>query len=167
MAALPGRHVVHIAAHGLADNRLGNLFGGLWLAPPPGLKTVEPEAADDGFLGLGEIYRPPLSECELAVLSACVTNYGPQQPLEAGVTLAGGFLAAGARRVVASHWSVDDESTAELMSVFFQEVTAAARAGRALSYARALQQARRQVRDRAGWSAPYYWAPFVLVGPAQ
>ena len=49
------------------------------------------------------------------MLSACETNVGPQLPLEAGVTLASGFLAAGARRVVASHWSGDDRSTAELM----------------------------------------------------
>ena len=42
---------------------------------------------NDGFLMLHEIYRLPLGECELAALSACVTNVGPQQPLEAGVTL--------------------------------------------------------------------------------
>src|SRR5438105_2071009 len=79
--------------------------------------------------------------CELSVLSACVTNVGPQPPLEAGVTLAGGFLAAGARRVVASHWGVDDESTAELMATFFQKVRADAKAGRPVAYAQALQQA--------------------------
>jgi CHAT domain-containing protein len=162
VAALPGKHVVHIAAHGISDERFGNLYGGLVLTPELGRPTPE-----DGLLTLHKIYTLRLPDCELAVLSACVTNVGPQPPLEAGVTLAGGFLAAGARRVVASHWSVDDESTAELMAAFFQELTAAARNGRAAAYARALQQARRQVRDRAGWSAPYYWAPFVLIGPAD
>src|SRR5947209_12079205 len=111
-----------------------------------------------------EIYTLPLQDCELAVLSACTTNVGPQRPLEAGVTLASGFLAAGARRVVASHWSVDDRSTAELMEAFFKEVTGAARQGKQVSYPQALQQARRQVRGQARWSAPFYWAPFVLVG---
>jgi CHAT domain-containing protein/tetratricopeptide (TPR) repeat protein len=166
VAALPGRQVVHIAAHGTANNRFGNQFGALVLTPPPeGQET--PEDDDDGFLTLHEIYRLPLEQCELAVLSACVTNVGPQLPLEAGVTLAGGFLSAGARRVVASHWGVDDESTAELMAAFFQEMRAAARAGRPLAAAYALQQARQQVRDQAKWSAPYYWAPFVLVGPSS
>ncbi len=157
---LAGRHVVHIAAHGITDDRFGNLFGALVLTPSAGRAAP----GDDGFLELHEIQTLPLDRCELAVLSACNTNVGPQRALEAGVTLVVPFLAAGARRVVASHWSVDDESTAELMARFFREVTAV-NAGRPAAYARALRDARRQVRARAGWSVPYFWAPFVLVGP--
>jgi CHAT domain-containing protein/tetratricopeptide (TPR) repeat protein len=162
IAALPGPHVVHIAAHGITDNSFDNQFGALVLTPPPAQEAQE----HDGFLSLHEIYRLRLDKCELAVLSACVTNVGPQLPLEAGVTLATGFLAAGARRVVASHWSVDDESTSELMAAFFREVKAA-KPGDRVGYARALKQARLQVRGRVRWSAPYYWAPFVLIGPAD
>jgi len=81
------------------------------------------------------------------------------------VTLASGFLAAGARRVVASHWSVDDESTATLMAAFFKGVTAEENKGGRVRFAQALQRARRQVRGTPGWSAPFYWAPFVLIGP--
>jgi CHAT domain-containing protein len=160
---LSGRNVVHIAAHGIAHTHFRNLFGGLALTPDQG------PPKDDGFLALHEIYALPLRECELAVLSACVTNVGPQMPLEAGVTLSGGFLAAGARHVVASHWGVDDEATAELMKAFFVKVMGATKDDRRGIYARALQEARRQVRARRdlGWTAPYYWAPFVLIGPAD
>ncbi|MCC6418593.1 MAG: CHAT domain-containing protein [Gemmataceae bacterium] len=168
VGALAGRHVVHIAVHGLAFDDLDKkLFGALLLTPPsPGRDSPE----DDGILMLHEIYTLPLKRCELAVLSACVTNFGPQPALEAGVTLAGGFLSAGAGRVVASCWGVDDEATAELMRVFFAGFTAA---DRPAGFAQALQQARRRVRawrDADGkqpWAAPYYWAPFVLVGPAD
>jgi CHAT domain-containing protein len=66
---------------------------------------------DDGFLSLHEVYQLPLKDCEPGVLSACSTNVGPQRPLEAGVPLASGFLAAGARRVVASPWSGAATST--------------------------------------------------------
>jgi CHAT domain-containing protein/tetratricopeptide (TPR) repeat protein len=165
VAALRGRHVVHIAAHGIADGRFDNRFGALALTPPPqGRETPE----NDGFLELHEISTLPLGDCELAVLSACHTNVGPQRPLEAGVTLAGGFLTAGARRVVASHWGVDDRSTARLMTAFFKEVTDATRAGRPVAYAEALRKARRQMCALVDdWSAPYYWAPFVLVGPGD
>jgi CHAT domain-containing protein len=149
--------IVHIAAHGFADQRLGNLFGALALAPPPAGKM---RADNDGFLALHEIYRLPLSGCELAVLSACETNVGPQQPLEAGVTLASGFLAAGARRVVASHWSVDDRSTAELMGAFFEEITAKS----PTSYAQALHKARKRLRNQPQTAGPFHWAPFVLIG---
>jgi CHAT domain-containing protein len=98
------------------------------------------------------------------VLSACETNLGPSPPLEAGVTLASGFLAAGARRVVASHWSVADRSTADLMVAFFDKLT---RARGELDYAQALQEARKAVRANERWASPFYWAPFVLIGPAS
>jgi CHAT domain-containing protein len=162
-AALPGPHVVHIAAHGIADDSFDNQFGASVLTPPPqGKETPD----DDGFLSLHEIYGLRLETCELAVLSACVTNVGPQPPLEAGVTLATGFLAAGARRVVASHWGVDDESTSEFMAAFFRELKAAG-PGVRVAYARALKKALLHVRSRARWSALYFWAPFILVGPAD
>jgi CHAT domain-containing protein len=164
-AAVAGKRVIHLAAHGLADEDFGNLFGALALTPPSsqGGGAVN----DDGYLALHEIYTLPLQDCDLAVLSACVTNVGPERPLEAGVTLASGFLAAGARRVVASHWSVGDESTAALMEAFFAEVRATTERGERASYARALQKARVTVRNTDRWSAPFHWAPFVLIGPAE
>jgi CHAT domain-containing protein len=164
LRALPGKRIVHIAAHGFADDRFGNLFGALALTPPqPGRETAE----DDGFLSLHEVCALRLRDCDCAVLSACVTNVGPRRPLEAGVTLAGAFLAAGARRVVASHWSVADRSTAALMTAFFEEVTASGPRGCSLSYAEALRKARLHVRSQPRWSAPFYWAPFVLIGPSR
>jgi CHAT domain-containing protein/tetratricopeptide (TPR) repeat protein len=155
-----GKHsIIHIAAHGFAEERSNNLFGALVLSPPPPGKLRDD---NDGFLRLYEIYRLPLSNCELAVLSACQTNVGPQAPLESGVTLASGFLAAGSRRVVASHWSVDDRSTAALMGAFFEEITQ-----KKSSYAQALQKARKQVRSQEQWASPFHWAPFVLIGAGE
>lgn len=156
-AAVAGKEVVHVAAHGFADERFGNLFGALALTPPA--KATEGE---DGFVTLHEIYRLPLSSCELAVLSACETHVGPQLPLESGITLSSGFLAAGARRVVASHWNVEDQSTSALMGAFFAETM---KGGTVASPARSLWRARQEVRKRPGCESPFYWAPFVLVGP--
>lgn len=164
VSAISGRRIIHIAAHGFADERFGNLFGALALTPPsPGTETPD----NDGLLSLHEICALPLSSCELAVLSACSTNVGPQQPLEAGVTLASAFLTAGVHRVVASHWSVDDKSTAELMETFFREIKLAESSRQPVNYALALQKARQKVRSMENWSSPFYWAPFVLLGPAE
>src|SRR5262249_10172715 len=85
---------------------------------------------NDGFLALYEIYPLPLADCELAVLSACQTNVGPQHPLEAGVTLASGFLAAGGRRGVASHWRVRRRPAAGLEGGVFGGVPTAVRPAR-------------------------------------
>ncbi|MGL4420878.1 MAG: CHAT domain-containing protein, partial [Gemmataceae bacterium] len=161
VAALPGKNYAHIAAHGFADDRFGNLFAALLLAPPPP-GDVRPE--NDGYLTLNEIYRLQL-QTELTVLSACVTNVGPQRPLEAGVTLAGGFLCAGSRGVMASCWSVDDKATAELMGEFFQQRPP--RDGAPVPTAVALKAARMKIRNSPGWSSPFYWAPFVYLGPVR
>ncbi len=111
----PGRRVLHVACHGRADEQFGNFFGALALTPGPAA-AVDP--ADDGFLTLPEIYELNLKSCELAILSACQTNYGPQQKGEGVWALSRGFLVAGSRRVVASNWLVDDEAAASLVSYF-------------------------------------------------
>ena len=162
VAAARGARFLHLAAHGLVNEEYGNLFGAIALTPGP----TGADDQDDGFLSLREIYRLRLDTCEMAVLSACATNVGPQRKLEAGVSVASAFLAAGARRVVASHWSVDDRSTAELMSALFTEA-APADDREQTNYAHALHKARIAVRSRPGWSAPFFWAPFVLIGPPQ
>ena len=58
------------------------------------------DAADDGFLTLAEIYQLDLRRCELAILSACETNFGPQQQGEGVWAISRGFLVAGSRRQV-------------------------------------------------------------------
>ena len=57
-----------------------------------------------------------LKGCELAILSACDTNFGPEQRGEGVWALSRGFLVAGSRRVVASNWLVDDEAAASLVA---------------------------------------------------
>ena len=158
----PGRRVLHLACHGLADQKYGNFFGALALTPGP---KASDNPADDGFLTLPEIYELNLKGCELAILSACQTNYGPQQKGEGTWALSRGFLVAGARRVVASNWLVDDEVAASLVGRFCGGLAQAEKAGKAIDYAASLQEAKRYVRKQQKWQSPYYWASLVLVGP--
>ncbi len=74
--ALAGKEIVHLACHGLVEPSFGNLFGALALTPSS-RASVDP--ADDGFLTLAETFELDLKSCELAILSACETNLGPQQ----------------------------------------------------------------------------------------
>ncbi len=157
----PGRRILHLACHGLADQAYGNLFGALALTPGPQAAT---NPADDGFLTLAEIDTMDLKSCELAILSACKTNFGPQQKGEGTWALSRGFLVAGARRVVASDWLVDDEAGANLVSVFCARLAKAEKEAREPDYTRALQAAKRWVRQQEKWQSPYYWGAMVLVG---
>lgn len=155
------RRIVHFACHGLADQEYGNLFGALALTSGP--KDDDPK--DDGFLTLAEIYELNLKGCELAILSACDTNYGPHQRGEGVWALSRGFLVAGAGRVVASNWLVDDESAPSLMSYFCSILAKAEAAGEKPDYAEALWKAKRWLRSHEQWESPYYWGTFVLIGP--
>jgi CHAT domain-containing protein len=158
---LPGKRFLHIATHGLVDEEQGELFAALALAPPP---SGAPAGDDDGFLQLFEIYELRL-DCELAVLSACSSNTGRVVAGEGVFALSRGFLVGGARRVVASQWPVDDESTAALVGALFRRVASAERSGGRLDAARALRDAKLEVRrGRAEWAHPFFWAPFVITG---
>lgn len=159
--ALPGKRYLHLATHGWVDARRNALFASLVLTPPPGETS---DLANDGFLQLHEIYDLPLQATELAVLSACETNLGMAVEGEGVFALSRGFLAAGARRVVASQWAVNDASTAVLIGAFFEAVVEAERAGVPVDYARALRDAKRRVRQESNWQNPYFWAPFILIG---
>lgn len=163
--ALPGREILHFACHGLTDDEHGNLFGALALAAggPSSSASGKATTEDDGYLTLAEIYGLNLTGCELAILSACDTNAGPQQSGEGVWALSRGFVVAGCRRVVASNWLVDDQSAATLVSYFCGGLAKRSAADR--DYAGALHAAKRYVRVQPQWQAPYYWAPLVLLGP--
>lgn len=151
--------LVHFATHGLVD-RQSELLAALALTPP----HDEPLRSDnDGLLQLFEIYELDL-DAELTVLAACESHAGRRVAGEGVFALSRGFLAAGAQRVVASLWPVDDASTAALMAGLYRRLAAARAAGEKPVYSRALAEARRAVREQEKWSAPYFWAPFVLSG---
>ncbi len=159
---MPGRKVVHIATHGLVDQAHGNLFGALAFTPGP---QAASNPADDGFLTLAEIYQQNLRGMELVILSACDTNYGPEQQGEGVWSLSRGFLVAGSRRVVASNWLVDDEAAASLVSYYCAALSQAEKNGETPDYAQALHRAKKWARQQDKWQSPYFWGTFVLVGP--
>ena len=162
-ARVAGRRIVHLACHGYADQSYGNFFGALALTSGA---QAETEPHDDGFLTLGEVSDLDLAACELAILSACETNYGPQQRGEGMWSLSRGFLVGGARRIVASNWLVDDRAAANLISQFCSGI-AAHDPQADVDYAAALHAAKRWVRQHPRWSTPYYWSTFVLIGPPR
>jgi CHAT domain-containing protein len=113
----------------------------------------------DGFLRLHEIYNMKLP-VDLVVLSACQTALGKEIRGEGMVGLTRGFMYAGAPRVVASLWKIDDRATAEFMKRFYEAMLGE----KQLRPAAALQAAQIEMWKTGNWSSPYYWAAFVLQG---
>ena len=112
----------------------------------------------DGYLRLHDVYNMKLG-ADLVVLSGCQTALGKELGGEGLLGLTRGFMYAGASRVVASLWQVDDESTAELMKRFYRAML---KDGRPAS--EALRAAQLEMSRDRRWSAPFYWAGFVLQG---
>lgn len=78
------------------------------------------------------------------------------------IGLTRGFMYAGAPRIVASLWDVNDAATAELMSRFYRHLLKDK-----LPATAALRAAQLSMSKESRWAAPYYWAGFVIQGDWQ
>jgi CHAT domain-containing protein len=96
---------------------------------------------------------------DLVVLSACQTALGKEVDGEGLVGLTRGFMYAGATRVVASLWNVDDLATSQLMANFYRIMLE-----EKISPAAALRKAQLQILKKRQWRSPYYWAAFQVYG---
>ena len=114
--------------------------------------------AIEGFLFTRDLVEVDVA-ADLVVLSACRTGGGTLLRGEGIVGLARGFFHAGATRVLVSHWRVEDEATAELMTRFYRK-----RWGEGLSDGAALRAAQLSMSREQRWALPYYWAGFSLQG---
>jgi CHAT domain-containing protein len=144
--------IVHFATHSVLNNE------------HPELSSIVLSLVDragrpqNGYLRLYDVYNLRLS-ADLVVLSACQTALGGEITGEGLIGLTRGFLYAGASRVLATLWEVDDRTTAELMKGFYAAVLV--HGERPSAALRAAQVAMYQTK---GWDAPYYWAAFTIQG---
>jgi CHAT domain-containing protein len=139
-----GFRYLHFATHGefRADKPLDSAL------------LLSPGNGDDGQLTVSRLYSMRL-ESDLVTLSACETGLGKVASGEDVVGLTRGFLYAGAATIVASLWKVDDLATAELMRAFYGNLAR-------MDKLEALRQAQLETRKRL--PAPFFWAPFQLIG---
>jgi CHAT domain-containing protein len=139
-AAAADADVIHLACH--AQFRSDNpTFSALHL--------------HDGVLTVDLVETLGLAPATV-VLSGCETGLADAGSGEEMVGLVRAFLIAGASRVLASLWPVDDAVTADFMAHFY----GALRRGEAP--ASALAEAQRAVRQQH--PHPLYWAAFTLYG---
>jgi CHAT domain-containing protein len=95
----------------------------------------------------------------LVMLSACETGLGKEKRGEGVIGLTRAFMYAGAPTVGVSLWSVADKSTADLMTDFYKRFL-----GAGAPASSAMRDAQLSMISAKKYSAPFYWAPFVLVG---
>ena len=136
---------VHFAAHATA-NRDSPLDSAVILS-----------GSDSAYkLYARDVAALPLS-ADLVTVSACRSAGDRAYSGEGLVGFAWAFLRAGARRVVAGLWDVDDRSTADLMEQLYAGVASGERPSEALRRAKL-----RLIAEGGGAAKPFAWGAFQL-----
>jgi CHAT domain-containing protein len=138
--------VLHLALHGYADVEYPDRSA-LVFAP-------ENRGPDDGLLEVREVRALHL-KARLVTLSACNSGVGPVGEVDVA-DLGHAFIEAGAETVVSALWELDDQTTEQLMTLFYKNLTSHQ------SKTQALRQA--QLSMLRNGLSPYYWAGFEIVG---
>ncbi|MEM1347413.1 MAG: CHAT domain-containing protein, partial [Myxococcota bacterium] len=156
--ALAEYDLVHIATHGLSDAPSWSPFAAdISLMQPALLLSADEDGAHDGVLSLDEVLGMR-TRAELVVLSGCTTGRGWSALGDSAFGLAGALLHAGARRVIATTWTISDVGTVALMGAFYAHYLKEGDA------AQALRSAQRETLFTKRYASPFYWAAFRVIG---
>ena len=142
--------LVHSAAHGDVER------GEIALASNSSVTGIPKK--DDFMLTVKDIAEVGI-RAKLVVLSCCHSACGKILTAEGVVGIARAFLGSGARSVLMSPWTVDDEATKHFMEIFYKCL-----GRKKMSASEALHQAIKTMRESPLYKDEQYWAPFVLLG---
>jgi len=147
----PNYNILHLSAHTIIDN-VNPMYSKLVFSPNIDKK-------EDGLLNTYELFNMNL-HAELAILSACNTGSGKLQAGEGILSIARGFFYAGVPSVVMTLWSVEDNSSSELMELFYKHLT------EGLPKDEALRRAKLDYLKQSDQltAFPYFWAGYVNIG---
>lgn len=153
------RPVLHFATHA----KFGFDAKETFLVTGGSTNSSQPSRRYNEVLSMNELYqmirrsadRPWL---ELLTLTGCETAVGSDRD---ALGMAGVAVQAGAQSAIASLWQVEDETTAALITQFYQQLRAGLSKAEALQ---ATQIAWLKANPTGRYSHPGYWAPFILVG---
>jgi len=168
--------ILHIATHGyflknddasktklsiselFNDNYAGDPFlksGLLFAGAQNTLNGKQLDGTNNGILTAEEAKSLDLKDTKLVVLSACETGLGDNLVGEGVIGLPRAFMIAGAESVIMSLWSVSDEKTQQLMTIFYTNWVK-----HDMSKEDAFYKAKMEMKQLH--PQPYYWAGFIL-----
>jgi CHAT domain-containing protein len=152
--------IVHIATHGkynIDTKSLAPMLRSVLMfdnADKNNLKDLTLEEKNEGLLTAFEASGLNFNNTQLVVLSACESGLGDDGGDEGVFGLQRAFKMAGAEYILASLWSVPDEQTSEMMSLFYNNLV------KGNSIPKSFEMAQSTMRPKY---SPYYWGAFVLM----
>lgn len=143
-AALAGADVVHFSGHAVPDERY----------PGRSELLLASDGGDGVRVPLAQLFGPAV-RAGLVVLSACRTSRAEARRGEGGIGVAGEFLRAGVRQVLATQWDVRDDVAGEVMDLVHESLASGAKPWDAVRHAQRIVRrgGARPARDWAGYVA--------------
>lgn len=146
--------IIHIATHAESNNVNPELSRLVFA------KNVSDSIhINDNYLYTYEIYDKNLSS-NLAILTACETGKPSYQPGEGMISLAHAFNYAGSESILTSLWQIDEKSSSEILTSFYQYLSKGKHKDEAIRLAKLDYLTTAQGRTLH----PQYWAGLVLMG---
>lgn len=144
--------IIHVASHGIIEPTK-TIYSKLLFSP------YETDSLSDGYLNMREILTLDIP-AKMVVLSACNTGSGEILFGEGVLSMANGFFYAGAKSVVTTLWTANDQSTAKVMDQFYENLA------KEQTKSEALRNAKLEYLNQVDGllAHPYYWAHFTVNG---
>ena len=150
LSQIGGAKIIHFATHGIING----------------------QNPDYSYLSLGydednierrfyqkDILRNDFSS-EMVCLTSCESAIGESITGDGAYSMARNFIAAGAKSVISTLWSINDQSSSFIMKEFYKELKKGKRKDEALRQAKLTYLAQADPE----YQHPYYWAAFVAMG---
>ena len=144
--------IIHVASHGIIEPTK-TIYSKLLFSP------YDTDSLSDGYLNMREILTLDIP-AKMVVLSACNTGSGEILFGEGVLSMANGFFYAGAKSVITTLWTANDQSTARVMDKFYENLA------KEQTKSEALRNAKLEYLNQADGllAHPYYWAHFTVNG---
>jgi len=110
-------------------------------------------------LSINDLFELHLAGSRLSTLSACETGVPGMELPDEVVSLPSALIRAGFAGAIGSLWTVRDDSTAQLMTRFYQHWWT-----EGMLPVQALAMAQKELRETDKFRHPFYWAAFYMTG---
>ena len=144
--------IIHLAMHGVVDYD--------YPAYSSLMFTENLDSLEDNLLYSYETQHLNGMNANLVVLSACKTGYGKYAQGEGIISLGRSFMYAGIPSIVMTLWELNDQTSVEVMQLFYYNLVAGQTKDRAMQNAKI-----DYLKNSKGFTAhPFFWASFVCIG---